>query len=97
MSQQEQSRKLQEEERRTGREKNFLNQDSGQLTGTHRLRPLERHRSLGWEAPPSQATLSVSVSSTGSGDGLTLSRDLLPPPSSWDCAYIVDPLWASVS
>ena len=46
-------------------EKNFLDQDSGQLTGTHRLRPLERHQSLGWESPPSQATLSISVSSTG--------------------------------
>ena len=69
---------------------------SGQW-GTHRLRPLERHRSLGWEVPPSQATLSISVSSTGSGDRLTLGRDLPPPPSSWDCAYIVAPLWASVS
>lgn len=41
--------------------------------------------------------LSASLYPARAGHRLTLGRDLLPLPSSWDCVCIVDPLWASVS
>lgn len=56
---------------RSDTENNFLGQDSRQLTGTHRPRPLEMLQNSGWKMPP-RLGHPQHLCSTSSGDRLSL-------------------------